>query len=107
MRGPRLKVGDLVQVVRGAGRVEQARGRVLKILTAKGKAIVEGVNTVYKHVRPDPRKGHRGGRIEKGAPVHLSNLALVDPKSGQIVRTALRLVDGKRMRVNKKTGEAI
>ncbi len=107
MARPRIKVGDLVQVLRGAERVDQTRGRVLKVLPAAGKAIVEGVRTVYKHVRPDPGKGHRGGRVEKAAPVSMSNLALVDPKSGEIVRTAMRVVDGKRVRVNKKTGEPI
>ena len=102
-----IRTGDMVQVMRGAGRVEQVRGRVLRVLANEGKAIVEGVRIVHKHVRPNPQKGHRGGRVEQPAPVQLSNLALVDPKTGEIARLAMKEIDGKRVRVNKKTGEPI
>ena len=102
-----IKTGDMVRVMRGAGRAEQVRGRVLRVLASEGKAIVEGVHVVHKHVKPNPQKGHRGGRIEQPAPVSLSNLSLVDPKTGDLVRPAMRVVDGKRVRVNKKTGEPI
>ena len=89
-----IRKGDLDQVVTGVdgGRLaapdESARegargvgkrGRVLEVQLAKGRALVEGVKQVHKHVKPDPRKGHRGGRIKVEAPVALSNLRLVCP----------------------------
>lgn len=105
MARTRIKVGDRVQVLRGDSKGE--RGRVLKVFPAKGRAIVEGVRTVFKHMRPNPRKGERGGRVEQNAPVHLSNLALVDPKKDELARIAMRTQDGKRVRINKKTQEPV
>ena len=106
MKRTRIRVGDEVQVMRGNAE-DRVRGRVLKIMHTKGQAIIEGVRTMFKHVRPDPSKGSRGGRIEKSMPVNVSNLAIVDPKTGQIARIAIKEVDGKRVRINKKTGEEV
>ena len=106
MARTRIKVGDRVQVLRGDSKGE--RGKVLKVLRAKDRAIVEGIRTVFKHMRPDPSKGNRGGRVEQNAPLHLSNLALVDPKNDdKPARVAMKMQDGKRVRINKKTQEPV
>ena len=105
MARTRIKVGDRVQVLRGDSKGE--RGKVLKVFPAKGRAIVEGIRTVFKHMRPNPSKGQRGGRVEQNAPLDLSNLALVDPKKDELARIAMRTLDGKRVRINKKTQEPV
>ena len=102
-----LRAGDLVRVVRGSDAIDNRPKRILRIMPGEGRAVVENANTKIKHVRPNPQKGHRGGRMEKSAPINLSNLVLVDPKTNENVRAAMREVDGKRVRVNKKTGEPI
>ena len=98
----RIKVGDQVKVMRGADRGEQ--GRVLRVFAGKNRAIVEGVGTVFKHVKPTQQS--RGGRIEKNVSVHISNLALIDPKSGAMTRPAVRDGDDGRERYDRKTGES-
>ena len=71
----------------------------------KGRAIVEGVNIIKKHQKPT--NNHKGGIIEKEAPVHISNIMIVDPKSGKPTRIGRRLENGKLVRYSKKSGEII
>ena len=100
-----IKKGDLVQVI--AGDDKNAQGRVIKVLVDKNRAIVEGVNMVSKSVKPNA-KNPQGGIVKQEAPIHISNLNVVDPKSGKATRIGRRLNDkGKSVRFAKKSGEEI
>ena len=100
-----IKKGDLFQVI--AGDDKNAQGRVIKVLVDKNRAIVEGVNMVSKSVKPNA-KNPQGGIVKQEAPIHISNLNVVDPKSGKATRIGRRLNDkGKLVRFAKKSGEEI
>jgi large subunit ribosomal protein L24 len=100
-----IKKGDTVIVNTGTSKGQ--KGRVLEVITKKDRAIVEGVNMMKKHTKPNA-ESPQGGIIEKEAPVHISNLMLVDPKSGEATRIGRRLDDnGKLVRFSKKSGEEI
>ncbi len=82
-------------------------GKVLEVITAKYRAIVEGANIMTKHVKPSATNPE-GGREESEAPIHMSNLVLVDPASGDTTRVGRKLnQEGKLQRYSKKTGEFI
>lgn len=98
-----IKKGDRVIVVAGADKGKQ--GEVLEVFPAKYRAIVEDVNIVKKHQKPT--QDNPGGINEIPAPVHLSNLMLVDPKTGEATRIGRKVVDGKLVRYSKKSGEII
>ena len=83
-----------------------SEGKVIRVLRDVNKAIVEGVNTVSKHEKPSARNP-QGGIVEKEAPINLSNLALIDPKSGDATRVGYEIRDGKKVRVSKKSNEVI
>lgn len=100
----KIKQGDKVRVI--AGDHKGSEGSVIRILKDKNKAIVEGVNTVSKHEKPSA-KNPQGGIVEKEAPIHISNLSLVDPKSGDTTRVGYEVRDGKKVRVAKKSNEVI
>ena len=90
-----------------SGESKGQKGRVLNVYRAKERAIVEGVNTVSKHTKPNA-KSPQGGIIRKEAPIHISNLMLVDPASGKPTRIGRRLNDkNKLVRYSKKSGEEI
>ncbi len=100
-----IKKGDTVVV--NTGNDKGQKGRVLEVFTKTSRAIVEGVNMMKKHTKPNAETP-QGGIIEKEAPVHISNLMLVDPKSGEATRIGRRLDDnGKLVRFSKKSGEEI
>jgi large subunit ribosomal protein L24 len=100
-----IKKGDTVIVNTGTSKGQ--KGRVLEVITKTERAIVEGVNMMKKHTKPNA-ESPQGGIIEKEAPVHISNLMLVDPKSGEATRIGRRLDDnGKLVRFSKKSGEEI
>lgn len=100
-----IKKDDTVYVRSGEDRGKT--GRVLKVLPAKNRAIVEGVNIITKATKPSA-KHPQGGLIKMEAPVHISNLSLLDPKSGKPTRIGRRLNDkGKLVRYSKKSGEEI
>ena len=101
----KIKKGDTVYVL--AGDDKGKTGRVLNVLPEQGKAIVEGVNIVSKSTKPNA-KAPQGGIIKKEAPIDLSNLAVVDPKTGKPTRVGFRFnEDGKKVRYSKKSGEEI
>ena len=85
----RIKTGDQVVIITGADKGQT--GRVLRILRDKNRVVVEGINRVWKHVRPSQRNP-QGGRIQKDAPIHMSNVMVVDPTSGK----------GSRIRMEKR-----
>jgi large subunit ribosomal protein L24 len=103
-----IKKGDTVVV--NAGDDKGKQGRVLEIVfekkTGRARAIVEGMNLVTKHTKPNA-KNTQGGFVKKEAPVHVSNLNPLDPKSKRPTRVGRRLVDGKLVRYAKKSGEEI
>lgn len=100
-----IKKGDLVFVNSGESKGQQ--GRVLSVIVKDNRAIVEGVNMVSKHTKPNA-KHPQGGIIKKEAPVHISNLMLIDPTSGKPSRIGRRLNEnGKLVRYSKKSGEEI
>ncbi|WP_029604146.1 50S ribosomal protein L24 [Kozakia baliensis] len=101
----RIKKGDQVLVISGSSR--GTRGEVLSISPKAEKAVVRGVAVAKRHTKPS-RTNQEGGIVSKEMPVHLSNLKLVDPKSGKPTRVGFRkLDDGRKVRVAKATGEVI
>ena len=100
-----IKKGDTVYVLSGEDRGKQ--GRVLSVLVEKQRAIVEGINVVSKSTKPNA-KHPQGGIVKMEAPVHISNLSLLDPKSGKPTRIGRRKNDkGVTVRYSKKSGEEI
>ncbi|MGD9929435.1 MAG: 50S ribosomal protein L24 [Mangrovibacterium sp.] len=100
-----IKKGDTVVVL--AGNDNGRQGKVLEVIRDKDRAIVEGVNMVKKHTKPNA-ENPQGGIVEKEAPIHISNLMLVDPKTGKPTRIGRKLGDnGKLVRYSKKSGEEI
>ena len=100
----KVKTGDQVRVI--AGEHKGAEGAILKIDREKNRAIVEGVNLVSKHETPSA-KNPQGGITKKEAPIHLSNLSLIDAKSGKTTRVKYEVRDGKKVRVSVKSNEVI
>src|SRR5512133_583838 len=100
-----IKKGDSVTVI--AGEAKGQKGRILEVDREKSRALVEGVNMVSKHTKPNA-KAPQGGILKKEAPVHISNLMVIDPTSGKPTRTGRRLNDKtKLVRYSKKSGEEI
>ncbi|MBR5551726.1 MAG: 50S ribosomal protein L24 [Muribaculaceae bacterium] len=100
-----IKKGDTVYVLSGEDKGKQ--GRVLSVQVTKQRAIVEGVNIVTKSTKPSA-KFPQGGLIKMEAPIHISNLSLIDPKSGKPTRVGLRKDEkGVTVRYSKKSGEEI
>ncbi len=102
--GARIKKGDRVIVI--SGRDKGRKGEVLKVMTKEDRALISGVNMVKRHQKQSARA--QGGIVNKEAPVHLSNIAHVDPKSGEPTRIGFRVLgDGRKVRFAKKSGEVI
>jgi large subunit ribosomal protein L24 len=100
----KIKKGDQVVVL--AGRDKGRKGAVLQVMPKESRVLVEGLNIVHRHTRAtqaDPQ----GGIKDKEAPLHVSNVALVDPKTGGPTRVGFRVEDGKKVRFAKKSGEVI
>ena len=100
----KIKSGDTVIVT--AGDHKGSEGKVMQVLREKNKAIVEGVNMVKKHEKPSAASP-QGGITEKEAPIHISNLSLIDPKSGNATRIGTRMEDGKKVRFAKKSNQVL
>ncbi len=100
----KIKSGDTVRVV--AGDHKGSEGKVVSVDLIKNKAIVEGINMVSKHEKPSA-KNPQGGIVKKEAPIHVSNLSLIDKKSGETTRVGFEVRDGKKVRVSKKSNEVI
>ena len=100
-----IKKNDTVVVL--AGEDKGKTGKVLKVLVDENRALVEGVNMVSKSTKPSA-KNPQGGIVKQEAPIHISNLSLVDPKSGKPTRVGIKVAeDGKKVRIAKKSGEEI
>ena len=100
----KIKTGDTVKVI--AGDHKGSEGKVLRVDRDKNKAIVEGINMVSKHEKPSA-KNPQGGITQKEAPIHISNLSLIDPKSGDATRVGFEVRDGKKVRFSKKSNEVV
>jgi large subunit ribosomal protein L24 len=106
MKKPRLKKNDLVVVIAGKDRGRQ--GKVLRILPTSDRVIVERVNLIKRHTRPNPSKNIAGGISEKEAPLHISNVMLVDPDRNSRTRVGRRRDnEGNPERFAKKSGSAL
>jgi large subunit ribosomal protein L24 len=100
----RIKKGDQVVVL--AGRDRGKKGEVIRVMPREDRALVRGVNMVRRHQRQTA--GQEGGIISKEAPIHLSNIALEDPKDGKPTRVGFKmLADGRKVRFAKRSGEDI
>ncbi|MDC6366591.1 MULTISPECIES: 50S ribosomal protein L24 [Flavobacteriaceae] len=100
----KIKTGDTVRVV--AGDHKGSEGKVVKVDREKNKAVVEGINMVSKHEKPSANNP-QGGITQKEAPIHISNLSLIDPKSGETTRVGYEVRDGKKVRIAKKSNEVV
>lgn len=100
----KIKKGDTVRII--AGDHKGTEGKVVLIDREKNKAIIEGANMVSKHEKPSA-KNPQGGIVKKEAPIHISNLALFDSKSGEATRVGFEQRDGKKVRFSKKSNEVI
>jgi large subunit ribosomal protein L24 len=101
----RVRKNDTVQVMSGEFRGKT--GRVVKVFPDKNRALVEGLNIVKRHTKPN-RKTQQGGIVQKEAPIHLSNLMLVCPKTGKPTRIGVSILEGgKRVRFSKRAKETI
>ena len=100
-----IKKGDTVVVITGESKDQ--RGRVLEVYRKTQRALVEGANIVSKHTKPDAQNP-QGGIMKKEAPIHISNLMLIDPSSGEPTRIGRKYNDNKKLvRYSKKSGEEI
>ncbi|HEX6959647.1 MAG TPA: 50S ribosomal protein L24 [Ferrovibrio sp.] len=105
MTQPKLKIrkGDNVIVI--SGRDRGKTGTVLKVMPVENRVVVQGVNVVKRHMRPRP--GHPGGIVEKELPIHVSNVAHIDPKDQKPTRVGYKIVDGRKVRFARRSGELI
>jgi large subunit ribosomal protein L24 len=101
----RIRKGDRVVVITGADRGK--RGDVLRVMPKENRAVVQGINVAKRHTKPSGM-GNPGGIVEKEATIHLSNIALIDPKTDKPTRIGFRILEnGEKIRVARSTGNAI
>ena len=100
----KIKTGDVVRVI--AGDHKGSEGKILRVDREKNKAIVEGVNMVSKHTKPSA-KNPQGGIVKKEAPIHISNIALVDPKSKTATKVGIKVEGDKKVRFSKKSNQVV
>jgi large subunit ribosomal protein L24 len=100
----KIKSGDIVKVI--AGDHKGSEGKVARVDREKNKAIVEGVNMVSKHTKPSA-KNPQGGIVKKEAPIHISNLSLIDPKSKEATKVGIKVEGDKKVRFSKKSNQVV
>ena len=102
----RIRKNDTVVVQ--AGKDRGKRGRVLRVIADKNRVVVEGVNMIKRHTRPNPQKNIKGGIVEREASIHASNVMLLDPDSNEPTRVGVKtLPDGRRVRIGRKSGSTV
>ena len=99
-----IKKGDTVYV--NAGNDKGSTGKVLEVLREKDRVVVEGINMVSKHTKPNAQNP-QGGIVKQEAAIHISNVQLIDPASSKPTKVGYKTVDGKKVRYAKKSGEEI
>ncbi len=97
----RIRKGDMVEILSGNDRGK--RGKVLRTIPSKDRLVVQGVNLRWKHLRKS-QQNPQGGRVRREMPIHASNVMVYDEASGSRVRVGYRYVDGRKVRVDRKTG---
>jgi large subunit ribosomal protein L24 len=102
----RIRKDDLVEVI--TGRDKGKRGKVLVVLPDKGRLLVQGVNFIKRHTRPNPQKNIKGGIAEREAPIHVSNVMIVSPDDDKRTRIGSRVMpDGRKARIGRRGGEVL
>ena len=105
---PSMSIRKDDQVVVRAGKDRGKKGRVLMVIAAKDRVVVEGVNIIKRHTRPNPQRNIKGGIVEREASIHVSNVMLLDPESGEPTRIGHKtLPDGRRVRIGRKSGAVV
>ena len=100
----KMKTGDIVRVI--AGDHKGSEGKIVRVIRESNKAVVEGVNMVSKHTKPSA-KSPQGGIIKKEAPIQISNLSLLDPKSKETTKVGFRVDGDKKVRFSKKSNQVL
>ena len=100
----KIKSGDVVRVI--AGDHKGLEGKIVRVLREKNKAIVEGLNMVSKHTKTSA-KNPQGGIVKKEAPIHISNLSLIDPKSKEATKVGFKQEGDTKVRFSKKSNQVI
>ena len=96
------------QVIVRAGKDRGKKGRVLSVHPDKNRVVVEGVNVIKRHTRPNPQKNIKGGIVEREAAIHASNVMLLDPDTNEPTRVGKKvLADGTRVRIGRKSGAVV
>jgi len=102
----KLKKGDEIIVI--AGKDKGKRGTVAQMVAEKDRVVVDGINTVKKHQKPNPAAGVPGGIVEKEMPMHISNVAIFNPATGKADRVGIKILDdGRKVRIFKSNNEVI
>ena len=102
----RLRKNDVVEVI--SGRDAGKRGKVIAVLRAEGRVLVQGVNFIKRHTRPNPQRNIKGGIVEREAPLHVSNVMIVSPDDDKRTRIGSKLLtDGRRVRMGRRGGEVL
>ena len=95
------------EIVVLAGKDKGKQGKVLSVLTSEDRIVVEGINLIKKHTKPNPQVGEPGGIVEKEASLHVSNVAIVNPATGKADRVGFRFEDEKKVLFFKSNGELV
>ena len=96
------------QVIVRTGKDRGKRGRVLRVIAGSNRVVVEGVNMIKRHTRPNPQKNIKGGIVEREAAIHASNVMLVDPDTNEASRVGVKTMpDGRRVRISRKSGAVV
>ena len=102
----RIRKNDVVEVI--SGRDRGKRGKVLVVLPDKARLLVQGVNFIKRHTRPNPQKNIKGGIAEREAPIHVSNVMIVSPDDDKRTRIGSRIMpDGRKARIGRRGGEVL
>ena len=101
-----VRKNDEVIVI--AGKDRGKTGRVLQVMPERNRVVVEGVNVIKRHTRPNPQKNIKGGIVEREGSIHASNVQPVDPESGKATRVGRKVLeDGRRVRVSRRSGSVL
>ena len=101
-----VRKNDMVVVRTGKDRGK--RGRVLRVVAEDNRVVIEGVNIIKRHTRPNPQKNIKGGIVEREASIHASNVMLLDPDTNEPTRVGSKLLsDGRRVRISRKSGATV
>ena len=96
------------QVLVRAGKDRGKKGRVLSVVPEKNRVVVEGVNMIKRHTRPNPQKNIKGGIVEREASIHVSNVMLIDPDTNEPTRIGIKtMTDGTRVRIGRRSGAVV